>query len=211
MTVREFPPSCPPVGLEAPASTDLDRCHANDLNREAAQGRLRGIVDRHYDFIWRAVRYLGVPDAAAEDAAQQVLCVLARRLDDIPPEAEVSFLFATARRVASEARRAARRRPQPGDRDIDTLVAPTPSPEELLDERRAQQVLRHVLDSMPVDLRAVFVLFEIEELTLREVAALLDIPIGTVGSRLRRARECFHGSVRRIQGSSGRASCGGGQ
>jgi RNA polymerase sigma-70 factor (ECF subfamily) len=179
------------------------------LRGEAAQVRLRGIVDRHYDFIWRAVRYLGVPDAIAEDAVQQVLCVVARRLDAIPPEAEVSFLFATARRVASETRRAARRRPEPGARDVDTLPAPLPTPEELLDERRAHDFLRHVLDSMPVDLRVVFVLFEIEELTLREVATLLDVPIGTVGSRLRRGRESFHGVVRRLQGVSTAAPVGG--
>jgi len=201
MTVPEFPASCPPAGLDAPASSEV--------GSETAQSRLRGIVDRHYDFIWRAVRYLGVPDAFAEDATQQVLCVVARRLDHIAPEAEVSFLFATARRVASETRRAARRRPESGARDVDTLAAPMPTPEELVDERRAQDLLRHLLDSMPVELRVVFVLFEIEELTLREVAAMLDVPIGTVGSRLRRARECFQGMVRRLQDAASSASVGG--
>jgi RNA polymerase sigma-70 factor (ECF subfamily) len=186
----------------------LEAAVSSSLGREGAQGRLRGIIDRHYDFIWRTVRYLGVPDAVAEDAAQQVLCVLARRLDEIPPEAEVSFLFATARRVASEMRRAAKRRPQTGHSDVDALVAPVPTPEELVDERRAQDVLRLVLDSMPVDLRVVFVLFEIEEFTLREVAALLDIPIGTVGSRLRRSRESFHALVRRLQSASAHGSQG---
>lgn len=201
MTIREFPPSCAPPSLAAPASSDL--------GSEAARDRLRGIVDRHYDFIWRAVRYLGVPDAFAEDATQQVLCVVARRLDDVRPEAEVSFLFATARRVASDTRRAARRRPELAARDVDTLAAPMPTPEELLDERRAQDLLRHVLESMPVDLRVVFVLFELEELPLREVAAMLDVPIGTVGSRLRRARESFQGIVRRLQAASTAASVGG--
>jgi RNA polymerase sigma-70 factor, ECF subfamily len=205
MTVRAFPASCSPAGPDASASSDPGL----GLRGEAAKVRLRGIVDKHYDFIWRIIRYLGVPDAVAEDAAQQVLCVVARRLDAIPPEAEESFLFATARRVASETRRAARRRPEPGARDVDTLPAPMPTPEELLDERRAHDVLRHVLDSMPVDLRVVFVLFEIEELTLREVATLLDVPIGTVGSRLRRGRESFHGIVRRLQGASTAAPVGG--
>jgi RNA polymerase sigma-70 factor (ECF subfamily) len=201
MTVREFSPSCAPLGLEAASPSGLD-------GAAIIQSRLRGIVDRHYDFIWRTVRYLGVPDAGAEDAAQQVLCVLARRLAEIPPEAEVSFLFATARRIASETRRSARRRPQPGTADVDTLMAPMPSPEELVDERRAQDLLRHVLDSMPVDLRVVFVLFEIEELTLREVSAMLDVPMGTAGSRLRRARESFQGIVRRLQGGAAHGSYG---
>src|SRR5207237_10217304 len=82
--------------------------------------------------------------------------------------------------------------------EVDALAPPVPGPDELLDELRAHAILRDVLDSIPVDLRVVFVLFEIEEMTLKEVAALLDIPMGTVGSRLRRARESFRGAVQRM-------------
>jgi len=125
--------------------------------------------------------------------------VLARRLNDIEPGAEMAFLFATAIRVASEARRAARRNhSEPSDR-IDAFPANGPNPEELVDQRRAHETLRQVVDAMPADLRVVFVLFEIEELSLSEVAGLLGIPAGTAASRLRRARDSFRAIVKRRQ------------
>jgi hypothetical protein len=52
---------------------------------------------------------------------------------------------------------------------------------------------------MPLDLRTVFVLFELEEMPTQEIATVLDLPTGTVASRLRRAREEFQKLVRRLQ------------
>jgi RNA polymerase sigma-70 factor (ECF subfamily) len=161
--------------------------------------RLRRALDRHYDFVWRTVRYHGVPDGDADDAAQNVFCVLARRMEGIVPGTEMAFLFTTATRVASEARRTARRRPPATGDDADDLVAPLPSAEELIDKQRANETLREVLEAMPLDLRTVFALFELEELTLVEIAQLLEIKVGTATSRLRRARESFQGIVRRRQ------------
>jgi RNA polymerase sigma-70 factor (ECF subfamily) len=112
---------------------------------------------------------------------------------------EMAFLFTTTTRVASEARRTARRRPPATGGDIDELVAAMPSAEELIDKRRASETLREVLGAMPMDLRVVFVLFEVEELTLVEIASLLEIKLGTATSRLRRARESFQSIVRRRQ------------
>jgi RNA polymerase sigma-70 factor (ECF subfamily) len=162
----------------------------------AADARLRSIVDRHYSFLWRTLRYLGVPDGATDDAAQQVLCILARRLSDVRPDAEMAFLFSTALRVASEARRESRRRPPMVAVNVDTCSAPA-TPEDLLDERRAHEVLREILEALPIDLRAIFILFEIEELTQVEIASLTGLAQGTVASRIRRAREKFRELVRR--------------
>jgi RNA polymerase sigma-70 factor (ECF subfamily) len=52
---------------------------------------------------------------------------------------------------------------------------------------------------MPIELRVVFVLFELEEMTTAEIATLLEIPSGTVASRLRRARETFEDHVARVR------------
>jgi RNA polymerase sigma-70 factor, ECF subfamily len=164
--------------------------------------RLRNLVDQNYDFVWRTLRYLGVPDAGVEDAAQQVLCVLARRLQDISAGAEVSFLFNTAVRVAKDVRRSAQRRPAAPSADIDAFVALDPSPEDLLDERRAHDTLREVLGSIPEDQRMVFVLYEIEELTMADIARLLAIAPGTAASRLRKAREVFQRLVARRRASA---------
>jgi RNA polymerase sigma-70 factor (ECF subfamily) len=198
MAVREFQPPCPAVSTVGDAVVTPDRRQRrHHAERAAAPDRFRSIVDNHYDFLWRTIRYLGVADAQAEDAAQQVLFVVARRLDEIAPGAEMSFLFATAVRVASECRRANRRRPVVPLGDADGYVAPSPTAEELVDTRRAQQVLYDIVQAMPPNLRVVFVLSEIEELTLAEISQCVGVPIGTVASRLRRAREKFKSLIRR--------------
>ena len=212
MSASELHPSGLPVGLARPSdASTFDRAAGADKDRASATLRLREIIDRHCDFVWRTVRYLGVEESGVEDAAQQVLCILARRLGEVAPGAEMSFLFSTAVRVASETRRAARRRPAADDAEVDALVATMPSPEELIDERRARDVLHAVLEAIPTDLRVVFVLFEIEELSLAQIAALVGIPNGTAASRLRRARERFHGIVRRMHARQAHRASGGGQ
>ena len=75
----------------------------------------------------------------------------------------------------------------------------SPTQEELSDQLRARLLLDRILSEMTAELREVFVLFELEELAVAEVAELLSIPIGTVGSRLRRAREEFHERARRLK------------
>lgn len=168
----------------------------------ASELRLTGIVRQHYAFLWRSLRRLGVPEADADDAAQRVLEVVARRLGDIDPRAEKSFLFQTGLRVASDLRRARGRARTIADED--TLTHATdekPSPEEALNRKQARAELDVILDQLSLDLRAVFVLFELEEMSTNEIAALLQIPPGTVSSRLHRARGEFQAICVRARAS----------
>ncbi len=158
--------------------------------------KLRALQEEHFEFLWRSLRRLGVPEADVDDAVQQVFLVAARRT--IQPGAERAFLFSTALRVASHARRTLRRRRE-ADEPVPEQTDLSPSPEELLDQRRARALLDEVLSSLPLDLRAVFILYELEELTVVEIALMLGIPGGTAASRLRRARECFHETVERVR------------
>jgi RNA polymerase sigma-70 factor (ECF subfamily) len=152
--------------------------------------RVRAIAEAHYDFLWRSLRRLGVAAPDVEDAAQQVLLVLMRRIDAVRPGAERAFLFGTAMRVAQQARKRAGRGPELHE-ELDEQRHPGPDPEQLLDAERARRLLDRLLDELPLELRTVLVLSELEELTMAEVAALLELPAGTVASRLRRARELF--------------------
>jgi RNA polymerase sigma-70 factor (ECF subfamily) len=153
--------------------------------------RMREVVGRHYDFLWRSLRRLGVEAADVEDAAQKVLWVLHRKLNSVKPETERAFLFGTAMRIAADARKRRRRSPEVVDFDaIERATAPGDL-ERTLDERRARLLLDRVLDELPDELRSVFVLAELEELTMANVAEVLAVPPGTVASRLRRARELF--------------------
>jgi RNA polymerase sigma-70 factor (ECF subfamily) len=174
----------------------------------AQDQRLRAMVEHHFDFIWRSLRRLGVPAGSVDDAAQQVFLVASSRMSDIADGAEKSFLFQTAVRVASDARRARARRPeQQADSDGMVQVADqAPGPEELADRKRARALLDEVLEGMDMELRTVFVLFEIEGLAQPDIAAMLGIPTGTCASRLRRAREDFQAAVKRLQARQRRST-----
>jgi RNA polymerase sigma-70 factor (ECF subfamily) len=155
----------------------------------------------HYELVWRVVRRFGVPGHAADDAAQQVFLVAAERLDDIVVASERSFLYGTAIRVAKAQRRRADREP-PTD-TVDERRASGPSPEAETELRRARALLDRVLDELGDDIREVFVLHELESLTMREIAEILGLPPGTVASRLRRAREAFREQVARLSAAPG--------
>ena len=165
----------------------------------AADARLRGMVSAYFDFVWRSLRRLGVPETDVDDCAQQVFWVAARKLDDIQAASERAFLFSTAMRVASDARRSRSRRREVHEDDAAEAFDPGPDPEQIADRQEARAVLDQVLDAMPMDLRAPFVLFELEELPTAEIATMLDLPAGTVASRLRRAREEFQSIVARLK------------
>jgi len=169
------------------------RSRGAELDRTA---RLQRIFSENYRVVWRVVRRIGLPVEASDDAAQQVFLIAAERLDDIAEGSERAFVFGTALRVARTfKRRLARELPsEEGDRN----ASPLPRPDELADQKRAREVLDAVLQELPADLRAVFILFELEGLTTPEIAELFEIPVGTAASRLRRAREKFRERVKAL-------------
>ncbi len=151
--------------------------------------RFEGIVREHLPFVWRVLRRLGLSVGDADDAAQRVLMTVARRIGDIEPGRERAFLSRTATYVALRARRSRQRLRETDGDSLDDQPLSAPNPEQLLAQRRTLERLDALLEELPMDLRSVFVLFEIEGLAQEEVALALDIPKGTVASRLRRARE----------------------
>jgi RNA polymerase sigma-70 factor (ECF subfamily) len=160
--------------------------------------RLEVLVADHHAFIWRSLRRLGVPDGDIDDSCQQVFLVAHRRLAEIAHDCERAFLFQTALRVAADWRRAHKRRVEQASIDILEIPDTAANPEQQIDARRARAMLDRVLAVMPMNLRAVFVLFELEEMTMAEIAVVADIPPGTVASRLRRARQAFHDAARQL-------------
>ncbi len=182
----------PPLGAAATADAERDR-------------RVRTLVDEHYDAVWRTLRRLGVAPGQVDDAAQEVFWVAMRRLDDIRSGRERAFLFGVAARVASDARRARARSHEVADQTaVDAAEGHVPTPEGLLDERRARELLDQVLDELDDEARVVFVLYELEGLSSPEIASLLELPVGTVASRLRRGRAQFHEAARRARARAAR-------
>ena len=156
--------------------------------------RLERIFNAHHATVWRALRRRGLSAEAAEDATQETFLLAAERLDDIRPESEKSFLIATALRVAHTLGRKTVRWEL--DEDMDQRLSTN---RDASDTRADMQLCDLVLSKVDPDLVEVFVLYELEGLTSPEIAELLEIPLGSVASRLRRAREQFRSAAARVE------------
>jgi RNA polymerase sigma-70 factor (ECF subfamily) len=168
------------------------------LRTSATERRLEELFTLHLDFVSRSLRNLGVPERDIDDATQQVFIVLSRKLDAVRNGSERAFLFRTSIHVAAHARRSlGRKREALGE--IPEIVDERATADDLVDEQRARELLDAVLSKLAPDVRAVFVLYEIEHMTMAEIASTLELPPGTVASRLRRGRELFQSEVERLR------------
>jgi RNA polymerase sigma-70 factor, ECF subfamily len=159
------------------------------------RSRLERMFQAHHALVWRTLRRRGLDADAAADASQQTFLVAAERLPDINSDSERAFLVGTALRVAFAWGRKTVRWQL--DEDMDRRAAG--AARDVLDEQTAIQLCDLALSKVDPELAEIFVLFELEDLTSPEIAALLEIPLGTVASRLRRAREQFRLVVSRIE------------
>ncbi|HEX6242258.1 MAG TPA: sigma-70 family RNA polymerase sigma factor, partial [Polyangiales bacterium] len=166
----------------------------------AEQARLARMIEQDYQPIWRLLRRLGLNAEQAEDAAQQVFLIVAERLSDIREGSERAFAYGSALRVAQGMRRRGAREALWGEEPL--AASPGPAPDELSDQRRALRRVDQALSAMPLELRSVFVLFELSGFTSPEIAEIAGLPLGTVASRLRRARESFRALI--AAGADGR-------
>jgi len=161
---------------------------------EPDQARLERMFVAHHAMVWRTMRRRGLSPDAAADVTQQTFLVAAERLRDINPDSERAFLVGTALRVAHSLGRKTVRWQLEDDMDQRVGEARCAS-----DERAAIQLCDLALSKVDPDLAEVFVMFELEGLSSPEIAASLEIPLGTVASRLRRAREQFRVVVGRLE------------
>jgi len=199
MTAAGHPDDAVVINRVATCVTSLPAAAAHPVAEPADDRRLTEMFNEHFDFVWRSVRRLGVPDPAVDDAAQEVFVVASRRLAVIERGKEKSFLFGTAVRVASDARRARDRRREQGDDRLDQSRDGGPGVDELVDRKRARELLDDIIAGLPDDTRPVFVLHELEGMTMAEIASCLELPAGTVASRLRRGRAAFEDAIVRFQ------------
>jgi RNA polymerase sigma-70 factor, ECF subfamily len=173
---------------------------AKVLGKSKRDVRLRQLVDSYVQLVAQILRNAGTAEADIDDDVQRVFIALSNRLDDVRVGAEKAFLVQTALNMAAHSRRTMARRRE-------TLTGYPPEvadfaarPEEMAERQQIRRTLDQILCAMDADLRAVFVLFELEEMTAGEIASILDLPTGTVASRLRRARSDFRERVALIEG-----------
>ncbi len=166
----------------------------------------RSLYDDHVAFVWRNLRRLGVAPADVEDRVQEVFVVAHRRLATYEERGHGprAWLFQIVLRVASEWRRHRRRHPEDVDgglaQDLEPVEADQP---EMIERREALDQLDVALATLDVEKRAVLVLHEIEEMTAPEIAESLALPVNTVYSRLRVARQQLETALRSEDRKSG--------
>ncbi|MEM9073533.1 MAG: RNA polymerase sigma factor [Myxococcota bacterium] len=156
--------------------------------RADAERTVRDVFDAHVHDVWRTIHFLGVPEHDVADVCQDVFLVVHRRLHTFEGRSALtSWLYGICVRTVSAYRRKAFRR---HERLVDELPAEsTDAPQErryLANEKLTR--LRALLEALDEKQRAVFVLYEIENLSMKEIAAGLEIPVQTAYSRLRVAR-----------------------
>jgi RNA polymerase sigma-70 factor (ECF subfamily) len=145
------------------------------------------IFRQHARYLWRSLLALGVRQGDVDDVCQEVLLIVHRRLPDFDGRALRSWLYAICLRVASEYRRSARVRREVCVAEVPDTVA-LDGPLEDVRQRELWERLLKGLDLLDDDKRAAFVLYELEELTVREVAEVMGCPLQTAYSRLHAAR-----------------------
>ena len=165
---------------------------------DSSDTRVARMLVAHFEAVWATLRRLGVARGSVDDAAQEVFIIAARKLAQVEAGRERAFLCGIALGVAANCRRTQRTaREQPDEAALLGAVSESPAADDLLEEKRLRELLDQILDALAEELRTAFVLFELEGFSEREIADLCAIPLGTVASRLRRARCAFQQAAQR--------------
>ncbi len=153
----------------------------------------------HFAPVWRAVRRFGMAEKDALDATQEVFMIAFRRQHDFEARSKIkTWLIGIAYRVvANRLRSAAARREVFGSDAIQRESSHTDTHAEV-EQRVLIGLLEAALEHLPLEQRAVFTMFELEELSGDEIAVALGIPVGTVRSRLRLARQAFRRAAKHM-------------
>jgi RNA polymerase sigma-70 factor (ECF subfamily) len=160
----------------------------------------REIYDAHLPFVWRSLRRLGVPESEAADATQEVFLVIHRKLPEFEGRAKITtWVFRICMRVASDRRRRAHvRREVYEESGVPECEDRADGPVRMMERMQDLALFEAAMGRMDMGQRAVFSLFELEGMTGDEIAEALEIPLGTVYSRLRGARESFRRAVKSL-------------
>jgi RNA polymerase sigma-70 factor (ECF subfamily) len=157
------------------------------------------IYDSQLAYVWHTLRRLGAPDRDREDLAHDVFLIVHRRLDSYDSSRSLrAWLFGIAYRVLSDYRRSARVR-----REVVTDAEPSATatgPAEAMSAREDRELVHAALAELELVRRAVFVMHELDGMTIPEIAEVIDAPQNTLYSHLRRARRELAAAVRRLGG-----------
>jgi RNA polymerase sigma-70 factor, ECF subfamily len=177
---------------------------------EPAQGDetrldVTAVHKRHGEFVWRTLHRMGVRAPHVEDVYQEVFLVVHRRLHTFAGQCAITtWLYEICFRVAAGYRRKAHFKreelvPDWSEMDSQLSSPAAASPERRLQTARQAKQLEQLLDQLPLEYRVVFVMFELEGMTSEQIAESVGAPLGTVYSRLYRARKRFARALSRLR------------
>lgn len=171
----------PPAAAGSASPAQSERVGLHDTPR---------LYDEHADFVWRSLARLGIPEADREDLLQEVFVVVHRTRNEYRGDGKVTtWLYGITLRIASRHRRWRRVREEVPSASF-TARAPE-TPEAVASTRQRADLVTRLVDQLAEDKRCVFILFELQGLSCQEIADTLDVPVGTVYSRLHAARAQF--------------------
>lgn len=185
--------------LEVPLSSAWKRV-------SAAEADFRKLVLAHAPYVWRVLRSLGVAQADLPDVSQETFIIVHRQLSTFEGRSSLqTWIYGVALRVASDYRsKAYRRRELPSDDPPEQVSHSTP--QDQLERQRAWHLVEKLLAELDEERRQVFVLYELEQLCMREVADIIGCPLSTAYSRLSAARSAVQTALaarKREEGDDG--------
>jgi len=158
----------------------------------------KAVYEEEFDYVWDALRSLGIRERDLEDLTHDVFLKVFNRLGTYDPTRPLRpWIFGVAFRVASDFRRLARHQHEAGSSPYDSPDHGT-RPDNLAAARQELRIVLAALDSLDIERRAVFVMHEINDHSMRELSENLDVPISKLYDRLRSARAEFSEAVRRL-------------
>jgi len=188
---------------EATAAREMPR----DLEDDRRRSRFEAVVLPHLDAAYNLARWLTRHDDDAEDVVQTACLRALRFFDGFQGGSARSWLLTIVRNTFYSwvAQHRENELAAPFDEEIHSVESAGSGPEADLLRRADAELLREGFATLPVPFREVMVLREIEGLAYKEIAAIADIPIGTVMSRLARARRHLQAYLIANGGAGGRS------
>jgi RNA polymerase sigma-70 factor (ECF subfamily) len=164
-----------------------------------ARAEFRHVFDTEFSYVWNTLRRLGVRESDLNDQAQEVFLTVHGLLDEYDPTRPLRpWLFAIAWRSAARYRSLPRFRRELVGETVDVPDPSLPADEQVA-SRQARALFLRALEHVAPSRRAVFVMAEIDQHNAPEIAEALGVPLNTVYSRLRLAREEFAQAARRLR------------
>lgn len=169
-----------------------------EMAREGDLPAFNQLVLAYQDSAFRAACWWVYDEASAEDVVQSVFLAAYRRIRDFRGTSFRNWLLKMVRNACIDELRRRKRHPwlalefhNADDEEIESakwMISPELSPEETLVQQESWQRIEQAIRQLPDSMREVIVLIDIEELDYAEVASVLNIPLGTLKSRIWRAR-----------------------